>query len=165
MIVRMPGGAEGRVNSDLVTLSDVTATMLALSGVEVPGYMDSRPLPNLGLRGDTIREAIVGATQGGWWIDDGRWRLCKYSTGDQFLFDRQHDPDEQHNLYADPACQQIRDRLDAELTQTVMAYTGEAHFDHRVYVSDLSQYPWFGREGWQRPFPRTVDDPQARRQD
>jgi arylsulfatase A-like enzyme len=164
MIVRVPGGPTGAVNDDLVTLSDVTATMLALGDVEVPDYMDARPLPGLGLPQGPTRESIVGATQGGWWIDDGRWRLSKYATGDQFLFDRQDDPDEQQNRYHDPACQDIRNALDAELTQTVMAYTAEAHFDHRVYVSDLSQYPWFGREGWQRPFPRTVDDPQARHQ-
>ena len=58
----------------------------------------------------------------------------------------------------------MRKRLESRLTQTVMHFTAEAHFDHRVYVSDLSQSPAFGREGWQRPFPRRIDDPQARRQ-
>jgi hypothetical protein len=36
----------------------------------------------------------------------------------------------------------------------------EAFFDRRVYVHDLSQKPWFGREGWVRPYPRKVQDRQ-----
>jgi arylsulfatase A-like enzyme len=161
MIVRVPG-CERRTREDLVTLQDVTATMLALAGCEVPGYMDSAPLPGLDLLDPAEREVVIGATSGGWWIDDGRWRYAKYATGDVFLYDRDADPGEQHNRIDAPEAQGVRKRLDAALTRTVMTYTREAHFDHRVYVRDLSQYTWFGREGWQRPFPRTIDDPQAR---
>jgi len=168
MIVRMPGGVPSGLtaseNDRLVSLTDVTATILAAAGVYVPAYMDSRPLPGLGLPGEAKHEALIGATQGGWWIDDGRWRLCKYSGAGPFLFDRLNDPAEQHNLTHEPECQGVRDRLDAHLTSTVMASTSESHFDHRVYMHDLSQKPAFGREGWQRPFPRSVHDPQARRQ-
>ncbi len=168
MIVRIPGKAGETVHDDLVTLTDVTSTLLALGGCDVPTYMDSRPLPGLGLTEKRLqhagRQQIVGATQGGWWVDDGQWRLCKYSTGDSFLFNRSEDPDEQDNRYGDPDCQSVRERLDTVLTQTVMDYTVEAHFDHRVYISDLSQQPDFGREGWQRTFPRLIDDVQARDQ-
>ena len=161
MIVRVPG-FERRTSEELVTLQDVTATMLAFAGCDVPASMDSAPLPGLGLPDEADHDAVVGGTTGGWWIDDGRWRYAKYATGDVFLYDREVDPDEQHNMVDAPDAQAIRKRLDAALTKTVMAYTREAHFDHRVYVRDLSQYSWFGREGWQRPFPRTIDDPQAR---
>jgi arylsulfatase len=163
LIVRMPGETPA-TRDELVTLTDVTATLLATAGIAVPEYMDSRPLPGLELCDDTARDHIVGATKGGWWIDDGRWRLSKYSDGTALLFDRQNDPQEQHNLYEDGAHQAVRNRLDAALTHTVMAHTAEGHFDHRVYMHDLSQYAWFGGEGWQRPFPRRVDDPQARQQ-
>ena len=168
MIVRMPGGAPSGLtageNDQLVSLTDITATILAAAGVDVPAYMDSRPLPGLGLPDEAAHEGLIGATQGGWWIDDGRWRLCKYSGAGAFLFDRLNDPDEQDNLIHEPECQDVRERLDAHLTNTVMAFTSESHFDHRVYMRDLSQRPAFGREGWQRPFPRSVHDPQARRQ-
>jgi hypothetical protein len=30
----------------------------------------------------------------------------------------------------------------------------QSHYAQRVYVSDLSQRPDFGREGWQRSYPR-----------
>jgi arylsulfatase len=172
MIVRMPG-AEGEItHDDLVTLTDVTATLLTMADCDVPGYIDARPLPGLGwATADSsdpvrsgLRQHMVGATQGGWWIDDGRWRLCKYRTGEAFLFDIVQDPHEQHNRYRDATCQSVRDYLDAVLTQAVMDYTAEAHFDHRIYISDLSQEPEFGREGWRRPFPRRAGDPQARHQ-
>jgi arylsulfatase A-like enzyme len=169
MIVRMPdsvpSGLTAGENDQLVSLTDVTATILAAAGIDVPAYMDSRPLPGVGLPGEATHEALIGATQGGWWIDDGRWRLCKYSDAGPFLFDGLSDPAEQHNLAHGTECQDVRDRLDACLTSTVMAFTSESHFDHRVYMRDLSQRPAFGREGWQRPFPRSVHDPQARRQD
>ena len=168
MIVRMPDGAQSgstaRENDQLVSLTDVTATILGAAGVDVPDYMDSRPLPGLGLPDEAAHEDLIGATQGGWWIYDGRWRLCKYSGAGEFLFDRLNDPAEQHSLTHEAEYQGVRDRLDARLTTTVMAFTSESHFDHRVYMRDLSQKPAFGREGWQRPFPRSVHDPQARRQ-
>ncbi|MGC9347216.1 MAG: sulfatase family protein [Anaerolineae bacterium] len=164
MIVRLPGGDRTGVSNDLVTLGDVTATMLTAAGCSVPEYMDTQTLPGLGFAHPEPRSEVIGATRGGWWIDDGRWRLSIYASGDRFLFDREKDPDEQNNLYWDQDYLAVRDRLEAGIFSKVMHDTGEAHFDHRVYVSDLSQYTWFGREGWQRPFPRTVDDPQARRQ-
>jgi hypothetical protein len=91
-------------------------------------------------------------------IDDGAWRLSKYATGEALLFHIAEDPDEQHNRYSDPDALAIRDRLEAELTQAIMASMREANHERRVYVRDLSQQTWFGREGWQRPYPRRVDD-------
>jgi len=162
MIVRVPEGVE-RVSESLVTLNDVMATMLAYAGCSIPDYVNSAPLPGLGFDGEANHEVVIGATASGWWIDDGRWRFSRYSTGDTYLYDRDADPNEQVNLTDAPEAKDVRKRLEARLTQTVMTFTTEAHFDHRVYVSDLSQYSWFGREGWQRPFPRKVDDPQALR--
>lgn len=163
MIVRVPGAAEC-VSPALVTLNDVMATILAYAGCSIPDYIDAAPLPGLGLDGQANHDVVVGATASGWWIDDGRWRFARYSTGDTYLYDRDADPDEQINLTDAPEAADVRKRLEDRLTQTVMQFTNEAHFDHRVYISDLSQTPAFGREGWQRPFPRKVDDPQARRQ-
>jgi hypothetical protein len=91
-------------------------------------------------------------------VDDGRWRLAKYATGEAVLFDRQTDSDEQANLYDDAAHLDVRSRLEAELTQYLMACMREANHDRRVYVRDLSQNTAFGREGWQRPYPRRIDD-------
>lgn len=157
MIVRLPGHA-ATVRDELVELTDVTATLLALAGCEVPAHMDSAPLPGLGLAGATPRERIVGQLAGGWSLYDGEWRLSKYGTGEVTLFNLAVDPQEQCNRIHDPGCRERYHRMDAELTRAIMGGMQEAFFDRRVYVRDLSQKPWFGREGWVRPYPRKVQD-------
>jgi arylsulfatase A-like enzyme len=158
MLVSLPSLDESRVCDDLVCLGDVTATLLHLAGCEIPAHMDSIPLPELGIPIEAPRTRVFGTVQGGWMIDDGRWRLAKYSTGEAVLFDREWDPDEQDNLYGDAAHLDVRTRLEAELTQYLMASVREANHDRRVYVRDLSQTTAFGREGWQRPYPRRMGD-------
>ena len=58
MLVYHPGVEAGTVCRDLVCLTDVTATILALAGCAVPGYMDAQVLPDLGLPGETRRERL-----------------------------------------------------------------------------------------------------------
>jgi hypothetical protein len=117
--------------------------------------MDAQVLP--GLDGSTVaRERIIGVLHGGWMIDDGQWRLARYATGEALLFNRPEDPLEQHNLIADPGYLPLRNRLESELAREIMASTAEAFFPRRVDVRDLSQTVAFGREGWQRPYPRDI---------
>lgn len=158
MLVYLPWAEGSASRDDLVTLTDVTATMLRLAGLTVPAHMDSRPLPGLGIDGAAGRDHVVGALAGGWMIQEGPWRLSKYSTGEVLLFDVEEDPWEQRNLVDDARCQSVYRELDARLTQAIMGAMVESHFAQRVYVTDLSQDPAFGREGWQRPYPRRVDD-------
>lgn len=155
LLVRLPGGPTNTIDEGLVTLGDVTATLLTLGGVPLPAHLDSRPLPGLGLA-TAPRAMIFGMVSNGWMADDGRWRLAKYATGESVLFDRATDPDEQHNLIADPAGQAAYQRLDSALTQEIMRSLTLAHEEKRVYVSDLSQDEQYGREGWQRPYPRAI---------
>lgn len=162
MIVSVPWADGAKSRSDLVTLTDVTATILRLAGCDVPAHFDSVPLPNLGLAEETPHDHIICMTNGGWMIDalieGNEWRLSKYSTGECLLFNVMEDPQEQHNRYIDPAYADVRECLDVRLTQAVMHGIREANHDRRVYVRDLSQRTWFGREGWQRPYPRQIDD-------
>jgi len=153
--VRFPRGEVRDVYNGLVTLGDVTATLLTLGGCPLPAYLDSRPLPALDLE-TTPRTQIFGMVSNGWMVDDGRWRLAKYSTGETVLFDRKNDPNEQHNLVHDAASQADYQRLDSALTQEIMHSLALAHEEKRVYASDLSQDEVYGREGWQRPYPRPV---------
>jgi arylsulfatase A-like enzyme len=156
--VYVPWREDLLVCEDLVSLSDVTATILHAAACEIPDYMDSVPLPGMGTSDGSPRDRIIGATTGGWMIYDGEWRLSKYSTGEALLFNTQDDPHEQRNLYREPALADVRDRLDVELTQAIMDSLREAMHERRVYVRDLSGELWFGREGWQRPYPRALDD-------
>ena len=157
LIVQQPGKAAAVVDAP-VMLTDVTATMLALAGCERPTYLDSRPLPGLGIDDATPREQIIGMTSGGWMIDDGRWKLHKYATGENLLFDRGVDPTEQRNLYADAAHQETLHRLDSLLTQEMMRSTTLSHEEKRVYGTvSLSNDPAFGHRGWARRYPQGVD--------
>lgn len=158
LIVSQPGAQGGTTNDDLVALTDVTATLLRLAGQAVPEYMDARPLPGIGIDGATARDHLIGALGGGWMIQEGAWRLAKYGTGEQLLFNIEADPQEQRNLIGDVGCQRVRRDLDARLTSTIMRSMVDARFAERVYVNDLSQSPVFGFEGWQRPYPRRHDD-------
>jgi arylsulfatase A-like enzyme len=157
LIVSGPGVDEGRVSDALVALTDVTATLLHAGGAAPPPHLHARPLPDIGIPGATGRDHLIGALAGAWMIQAGRWRLAKYSTGEALLFDLIDDPHEQRNRLDDPACRSIARDLDARLTAAVMAGTVESHFPERVYVRDLSQDVAFGREGWQRPYPRRLE--------
>jgi arylsulfatase A-like enzyme len=143
------------VRDDLVALSDVTATVLRFGGAAVPGYVDARPLPGVGLADAAGREFLLGALGNGWMLQDGPWRLAKYDTGEATLSNLDDDPTEVHNRLADPACATVARALDARLTSEIMRLTVEAQFPQRVYIRDLSQDAAFGREGWQRPYPRS----------
>jgi arylsulfatase len=156
LLVRAPG-ATPRTNGDLVELGDVTATLLAFAGVKLPGYLDSIPLPGLGLPGSRRRDYTIGATSSSWMIQDLRWRLAKYATGETLLFDLENDPTEQHNLAASAGHRDKLLELDGLLTQEVMRLSTASHYPARVYTSDLSTDPSFGFEGWRRPYPRSFD--------
>ena len=151
LIVRVPGGKPA-VNSDLVELTDVTATMLALGGASAPHPQDSRPLPGLGLP-TNARTILFGFVSNGWMAYDGRWKLCKYSTGEQHLFDLANDANEQHNRIDDPTAFAELRRLDDALTREIMRSMALSFNAQKVDTTGMSQEEGFGREGWQRTYP------------
>ena len=157
MLVRHPDMEGTTVRQDLVCLTDVTATILGLAGCPVPGYMDARPLPGMGLPGEAPRERVVGALRNGWMIRDGRWKLCKYAGGGVHLFDLEEDPTEQRNRARDKSCSDVYQRLDGELTGAVMRAIDEADFPQRVYTFSYSSSADFGRVGWERTYPMPWD--------
>ena len=162
MLVRVPWSDTSAVMDDMVELRDVTATMLSFAGVELPRYMDSQPMPGLGLAEGRGRERIFGMLTEGWMNFDGRYKLHRYATGDELLFDMENDPTEQRNLAADSGYADLRRRLDAELVSEVMVSMAQSTHDRLAHAGDMSQDPAFGREGWRRPWPHSVldaDDP------
>ncbi|MCD6520864.1 MAG: sulfatase-like hydrolase/transferase [Anaerolineae bacterium] len=158
LLVRLPWAKGPSTNNELVTLSDVTATILELAHCSLPPYMDAIPLPGLGLRRSQKREWIIGSLAGGWMIYDGQWRLAKYATGERVLFNLLSDPWEQDNLVNQPKYQKIYSRLDSLLTQEILRSQLLSYHDRLVYARDLSQEPSFGYEGWQRPYPRDIHE-------
>jgi len=89
-------------------------------------------------------------------IDDGTYKLVKYSTGENCLFNLETDPTEQHNLYDNCDVSELQSQMETELTLYIMQSMRVAQEDRRVYISSLSQKPEFGREGWQRQYPRKL---------
>ena len=157
LLVRFPGAQNAEVSSELVELRDVTSTMLRYAGVEVPAYMDSQPLPNLGLTDGPPRDRIFGMLTDGWMVFDGEWKLSKYATGEIVLYNLKDDPHEQRNLAIDPTYRDVYARLDAELTLELMESMRFATHDQLAHAGDMSQNIGFGREGWQRQYPAPVD--------
>ena len=159
LMARAPGATAGQVRDDLVTLTDVTATLLSLGGCDVPAYMeeDSRPLPGVCQEsGSGPREILFGALDGGWMAFDGRMKLAKYAGGEQMLFDLVADPREQNNLMGDGAHGDICRRLDRALTGWVMASLQRSHADKLVYTRDLSADLEFASPGWKRTYPNRI---------
>ena len=105
-------------------------------------------MPGLGLAEGRGRERIFGMLTEGWMNFDGRYKLHRYGTGDELLFDMENDPEEQHNLAADPDYADVRRRLDAELVSEVMTSMAQSTHDRLAHSGDMSQDPAFGREGW-----------------
>jgi len=141
-------------------LRDITATMLRFAGVDVPSNMDSQTLPGLPVSDPVSdvgpRTRIFGLLTDGWMINDGRWKLARYSTGESVLFDLDSDPLEQDNLIANPEHAAELRRLDAELTIYVMDEFRISMHDRLAHSGDMSQDPAFGRQGWQQPFPAPI---------
>ncbi|NKB66112.1 MAG: sulfatase-like hydrolase/transferase [Candidatus Latescibacteria bacterium] len=150
MIASHPALAGGQIRDDLVSLTDVTATMVGLAGAPVPSYMDATPLPGLGLEGESQRQHLIGILRSGWMIIEGTWKLARYQGG-AHLFDLSRDPTEQHNRANDPACAGIYRRLDQALLSEVMRLLNEANFAGRHGTHSSSAD--FGRVGWQRQYP------------
>ena len=155
MLVRHPEMAP-TVSSNLVTLTDVTATLIGLSGASIPSYVDARPLPGIGI-GDESRDVVFGMLRSGWMACDGEWKFVKYPQG-YHLFNLKDDPTEEQNRAGDPACADVFRRLDVALTTEVMRLMDEGSFSGRVYTFSHSSSSEFGRPGWERRYPMPWGD-------
>lgn len=156
LLVRLPHVPGASLCAELVSLTDVTGTILSLAGRPIPAHMDCTVLPGLGLPGGDPRQEIVGSLRRGWMLVRDRWKLVKYARGGTMLFDLERDPDEQDNLAMEPACAGVLRELDSELTTAIMDSVDRGHADKRVYTHTLSSSREFGRPGWPRVYPLDV---------
>jgi arylsulfatase len=156
LIVRIPGLDGASVHTGPISIEDITATLLHLGGCEIPGYMDSQPLPDLGIEGSRARDVIFGFVASGSMCYDGTWKLARYSNGYAALFNTDEDPAEQHNRIGNPACQGIRARLDARLNAQMLRSINRAHAEknHNTDWEDPAFAAGAGR--WQRVYPQPV---------
>ena len=119
MIAAGPGVSGGRTCEALTQHEDLPRTMLEMLGVDVPDWMGGRSLVPL-LRGDDAPVRGYAYFDGPWvyGVRDARWKLV-YDTRDESwaLTDLDTDPDEDRNRIDDPACADVRARLERALLQ------------------------------------------------
>ncbi|HAA77338.1 TPA: hypothetical protein DCE37_19675 [Candidatus Latescibacteria bacterium] len=156
LIVRHPAMSESIVHESPATVMDITATLLHFGGCEVPGYMDSRPLADLGVDGSESRKQVYGFVTGGSMSYDGTWKLARYATGYGALFNVDDDPAEQNNRIDDPDCQEIRDRLDSELNAHMIRSINLANAEKNHQTSWEDPLYCAGESQWNRVYPQPI---------
>ncbi len=107
LIFAGPGIPRGQSHA-LAYLYDLFPTICALAGAKTPVVVEGRSLlPVIRGRQAKVRDWLFGAYRDCQrMIRDERWKLLEYNAGgarNTQLFDLQNDPDELHNLAADPA--------------------------------------------------------------
>ncbi len=159
LLVRDPLEPRQRVCDELVTLTDVTATLLTYAGAELPPELDSIPLPGLpysGVNRPTTppRSFILGALSDACMYLSGEWKYAKYATGEITLFNLKEDPQEQRNRIHDPACHQLFLECEQALCREMIPLIHAGHHDKVVECGDfLWASEEFGRESYVRTYP------------
>lgn len=135
MVLRGPGFTGGQVRPELASLMDLPPTILAAAGVDVPEAMRGRPLQEAACAGASPHPrwrqevfAQISESQVGRCIRTERWKysvVAPEARGwadagsdiyvEEFLYDLEVDPHEQHNLVAAPALAEVRAELAARL--------------------------------------------------
>ena len=140
LIVSGPGFAGGKVIDDMVSLVDLTPTVLTAGGAKLPDYLQGRPLQSLadGSAKNWPEEVFVQISEShtGRAIRTKKWKYSVRAPGrrrfagssdvyiEDFLYDLQADPHECKNLIADPKYAATRAKLAAALKRR-MAAAGE----------------------------------------
>ena len=141
LMMRLPGVVEpGQVRPEVVSLIDLSATMIELMGTEPIPDADGRSFAGLFGGGgwhdrafseyctDPVPDWTAGRAVRQRMVRDGDWKLVIYDAEPPQLFDLASDPDELRDRAADPACEAVFDRLfelvttgwDAEVIHEVM---------------------------------------------
>jgi arylsulfatase A-like enzyme len=106
-MVRWPGVA-GRVERNLISSVDLSATVCAIGGTTPPGS-DGRNLTPLITTGAAVRDAAYIEPPGGGagWsaLRTTRYKFVEYGNGGRELYDLANDPWELTNVYFSPAYQ------------------------------------------------------------
>jgi len=125
-LIAGPGIPEGKRVNDNVALFDLGPTMLEWAGVEVPGWMEAESLTPYFTDGSSKRrtrvfaehsnDALLTGTRLMTMVLEGSIKLVHFVDSDSgMLFDLEHDPLEQKNLWSEKEHAATRDRLINEI--------------------------------------------------
>jgi arylsulfatase A-like enzyme len=118
LLLSLPGVLPQGERRGFALWNDLTATMLAAAGVDWPAVQGFDLLGPLSRGAPSPRKGAVSHLYKACALATGRWKLEYYlEDGIGRLWDRVQDPDEQHDLWPDPAHAAVRQALlDALLT-------------------------------------------------
>lgn len=123
-IVHAPGRFEAGVERSLIESIDLHATLCELAGADHgPGNQGRSLVPLLERRPDVDhRDAVFSANYFGRMVRSGPHKLVHYP-GRPYgeLYDLENDPDEQANLWHEPAAADVRAGLEARLLEWAFA--------------------------------------------
>lgn len=123
LIIRGPGVPQGRVRSTHTNLVDIAPTVLATAGLPVPDNLPGRDLVAIAAEPDDNQRLgfseyhAVGSPGAAYMLRQGPWAYHHYVGFAPELFNVHADPDQQHDLAADPAHADVRQRMAALLAQ------------------------------------------------
>ncbi|MCX7934327.1 MAG: sulfatase-like hydrolase/transferase, partial [Planctomycetota bacterium] len=139
LIIRGPGFCGDRVREELVSLIDLTPTVLAAAGISAPPYMAGQALQPLAADEKTPwRDAIyaeISEDHIGRAVRTRQWKYAVRAPGqdlgwkqptsdvyvEAYLYDLESDPHERRNLIAEPALAEVRAALREKLIAFMLA--------------------------------------------
>ena len=143
LVLQGPGFEGGSVFSELTSLVDLPPTILRAAGVQVPSTYQGRCLQELvaGEASDWPDDVFmqISESQVGRAVRTHRWKYGVDAPGrdgrndasadvyeEQYLYDLEADPHEQHNLVGDPAYRTVADDLAARLVRRMVSVGEQA---------------------------------------
>lgn len=160
LLVRDPKQPKQETCDELVALTDITATILAYAGVEIPDSLDSIPLPKIDYTHfkfphKSHRNKIIGVLSDASMYLEWPWKYSKYSTGEITLFNLERDPSEVENLAENPEYISILLRCEKEWTKECLPLIHSGHRDKSLDpVAFNAASPAFAYESFPRTYPR-----------
>lgn len=165
LIIKAPDMRGDRMYNHVVSLLDVTSSILRYAGVEPTTQADSTELPLLfdnpvKLKDYTITTTVFFGIKG-YMIRTDEWKLCRYTNDVSMLFNLKEDPKEQINRILDPECATIREKLDNILTREIMEGCQDGNKDTFIpdakYLAIIPRLdPKYNETGWERPYPFSI---------
>ncbi len=128
LFMRGPGIPAGVRVRDLTINADLAPTIVSATGADAERIMNGRPILS-DIRHPTRelgRELLLEGPNY-FAIRTARYKLVTYSDGERELYDLQTDPDELHNVVADPAYAPVEQLLSSELSTLRNCRRGNCH--------------------------------------
>jgi arylsulfatase len=158
MIMSHPENRQASVIDSPVSLTDISATIRQIAGVDFPTNNDSIPLAAVPNHDNSIREWVFGALAKGFMLTTSDWKLCRYHNGQTALYHISEDPHEQYNLAHEPVHLSKLMELDGILQREIIDSIQDGASDKHVKPQVLASTSTSSQRNWQRPYPASCTD-------